>query len=192
MMGDARFELAYERVESLLSSIRSRQFATDDDQPLDLVVTAHPGLANQLRAIARVREVTDADAITIQKQMDAVFMRESVALLEKSNACLAKSPDATLFKVENTARNSIDVIAANADCARFFAHRVGHVQSENNAKVFRYKQLHIDNLRSKSPAVWQAIRAGVPGVVTKIGNHAVVRGKSEIVYTPLSVIADSK
>ena len=186
-MSDGIFKIAYDRVENLLAAISERQFK-GAPHPRDGVYVDDPDLASMLREIARVREVSEADAIAAQRQIDAKRQLEFEELLRREKACFEKADAAMLFRVENLARRHIDVIAATADCARFFARRVGHVQAEKNATVRRYKQEYIEGLRRQSPSVWRALRAGVPGVVSKIGNHAIVRGKGETVYSPLGVV----
>jgi hypothetical protein len=182
------FEVAYQRVERLLASIRDRQLNLEDADPINLVNADDPAVAMTLRRIARSRDVNDADAMMVQAAIDEETSKNFQHRMQRRDECLSASEQATLFRVENSARRSIDIIASSSDCARFLSHRSGHVHDEKNTTVFRYNNEYIKKLKSKSPALWRAVRAGVPGVVAHVGNHVIVTGAQEVVYTPISVV----
>lgn len=190
-MDDPDFSVANDRVNRLLEAIRYRQLKSGGLAPIDDLITDNPKLAYRLRLIARGREITDEDAILVQREMDAELVREMVARMEQQNRCYENCENLVLFQVENKGRNRIDVLAADSTCAKVLARLAGHVQTEANARVFRYRQTYLDDIRKKSPALWRAIKGGIPGVVTKVGNHVIVRNKTEVVYSPLSAIDEA-
>lgn len=188
-MPESTLDVADERARNLLSSISERQFTADEAQPLDQINTDSPDLLLFLKRIALERDVTVDDAIAIQQRLDKEQQTRLRAEIDRREGCFAQADGMALFKVHNTAGRKIDVIAASADCAKFFAHWFGHVHEEGNASVFRYKDEYVRDLRSKKPAIWQAIRAGIPGVIKSVGNHAIVKGETETVYNPIRMLS---
>ncbi len=176
------------RANDVLDEARAIQYTTPSlDGPFDGEDLEDTKLVSQLMTLARQRtlrlqDVTDALQVIRSAERDALMKA-----VKRISQCHAPSSSLKLYSVTNKAGNDIKILAASADCARFFAYNSGHVREEANAKVFLYNEKHIAELKISGSATGRAIREGVPGVLKSVGSGIVIEQAGKV-YVPLTVI----
>lgn len=179
---------AAERLQAFIEAEECRRGSIDaDDDPRSDVDLTHPDIRSHLLTIAYCRPLQPDDLLLAHRTWTAEFLNRMQSTAVRHARCEAVSADLKLFRVQNTARKSILVVAVDADCARMFAARCGHVAHEKNAKVFAYKEEYIERVKRDGSAEGRALREGVPGVLKQIGSSVLIERKGKV-YTPLTVV----
>ncbi len=172
-------------IEALLK--RGRQLHQEGDDAMFIDDDDLPALRAKLRARAAHGPLAISDLRAVLNAMEEARNREVQAYVLRRTGCTMRCENIQLYRVENAAGRSVRVAAASADCARLLAHIDGHVQEEKNAKVFRYKDEYVADLRRSGSAIGRVLRDGQPGVLREIGRNIVIE-RTEQVFTPLTVV----
>lgn len=179
---------ARQRVDAIFTAIEGKQFSDADvEGPFDSIVLED--IRDKLMQVAMYRDLTEADVLQASGEHDRKMQAELKALSEFWQSCRAPSDDLRVYYVYNTADRKLTVFAKDAKCARFFAHRAGHILEEGNGHVMVMKPEVEAELRRSGKALGRALRAGYPGVVEALGQNVVMKD-SERVYTPMTVVGE--
>lgn len=103
--------------------------------------------------------------------------------------CWKKCEDLSVFKVYNSNSRPITVLAKDAKCAVNLAQVAGHIKEERNGVASKMPDEEVAKLRKDGSALGRAIVGGLPGVVQKVGNNVMLKGR-DVVYIPLRVVID--
>jgi len=177
---------AEDRVDAIVEGARQLQFSGTDER-YDSVDLDCEDLRTKLIKVARVRSLTPADLDQMLAEQDKEFRESARRSWEFSTRCRERRDDLRVYYVVNTADRRLTVFARDAQCARHFAHRHGHIQDIKNGRVLVMKEDGETVLRSSGSALGRALRAGYPGVVTALGEN-VVMAESKKVYTPMTIV----
>ncbi|MBB5700025.1 hypothetical protein [Sphingomonas yantingensis] len=179
-------QVAKRRIDELFARVEKQQALDPDvEGPFDNIVLED--LRTKLIDTAMYRDVTEDDLLKASGQHEKEWLAELHAQTAFWDACRAQSDSLRVYYVYNTADRKLTVLAKDAKCARFFAHRAGHILEEKNGSVMVMKPEVEAALRQSGSALARALRDGHPGVVETLGNNVIMK-ESERVFTPMTVV----
>lgn len=179
---------ARERVDALEKAIdRSILDRLDEDEPHPIDGVVFDDHRPTLLQIAKLRDVTIEDVLRLEEDRQKRSSDELRVKIAFWDSCRAQSDTLHVFYVYNTAERKLTVLAKDSACARFFAHRAGHILEEGNGRVMVLKPENEAKLRSDGSALGRALRDGHPGAVEFLGNNVVMK-ESQRVYTPMTMV----